>query len=589
MGSVKSDIRLLPGIAASPGIAVGCLWVVDRRRAAIEEYDVGVEGVAAEIDRLKSAIAGTRAELEALRERLAARVGTGDDHLFFIDTHLMIMSDDRLFSETTSTIEAGCINAEAALHRVLQHYRNIFSAIEDSYLKERINDIETVVDKILHNMAGTVQSPITQHDGRYIIAAHDLTPSDLLQMDRSRVLGIVTEVGGRTSHTSILARAFEIPAVVGVEGAADTSHDGLPAIIDGFTGQAVVNPDAETFRESLRRKQYHEYIEQELLKTAQLPAETLDGYRLALKGNVEIPEEGASVIKHGGEGAGLYRTEMLFMGRREMPGEEEQFQIYAAMQKAVAPYPLTIRTLDAGGDKLLSGNVHGAEQNPALGVRAIRLSLGMPGEFRKQLRAILRVGALGPVRIMFPMISGLEELRRSRVILDEARAELEREGIPFSREVPVGVMIEVPSAVQIADLLARECDFFSVGTNDLIQYTLAIDRTSEHLAPMFQPLHPAVLRSLQRVVAAAHAAGIPASICGEMAGDPLYLPLLLGMGFDELSMSSASIPRVKQVLRRCSRERAVEVAAGCLEFALAEEVELYLKRAVTRDMSGSCD
>jgi phosphotransferase system enzyme I (PtsI) len=408
-------------------------------------------------------------------------------------------------------------------------------------------------------------------------------------MDRTQIIGLVTEIGGRTSHASILARAFQLPAVAGVEGIANLSLDGAPVIVDGLNGRVIVNPDRATFVDSLQRKRRYEYIEFELLKLKDLPAQTLDGFLMQLKGNVEIPEEGASVLSHGGAGVGLYRTEMLFMNRREMPEEEEQFRTYAAMQQAVAPHPLTIRTLDAGGDKLLEGLPHLTEQNPALGMRAIRLSLSMRTEFKKQLRAILRVSALGTVRVMFPMISGLDELRRGKALLEECKSELSALGIPFDGRIQVGIMIEIPSAVMMADLLAPESDFFSIGTNDLIQYTLAIDRSNEQLSEFYQPLHPAVLRSLRRVVDVAHAAGIEACICGEMAGDPLYLPLLMGLGFDELSMGSASIPRVKQILRRCTRQQATAIAATCATFSTAAEVESYLKSEITSHFAESFD
>ncbi|HEX9078551.1 MAG TPA: phosphoenolpyruvate--protein phosphotransferase [Desulfuromonadaceae bacterium] len=570
-------MRVYTGIAASPGIVVGRLRVIDRRRLGVEEYDIGQAGVSAEIDRLKAAIARTRDELELLKEQL--RTSIGEEQLFFVDTHLLILADARLFSETAAHIETGLINAEGALRRTLHRYREFFAGISDPYLRERISDVEAVIEKVLRNMAGEPHAPISQEGGQTIIAAHDISPADILQMDRSSFIGMVTEIGGRTTHASILARAFELPAVVGVDGIADLLLDGSPAVLDGLSGRVVVNPDSGTFLDCLRRKQQYEYVERELLKIASLPAETPDGKRVLLKGNVEVPEEGMSIVRHGGEGIGLYRTEMLFMNRPEMPGEEEQYRAYSAMQRAISPHPLTIRTLDAGGDKLLDGIIRVSEQNPALGMRAIRLALSMPDEFKKQLRAILRASAAGPVRIMFPMISGVEEVRRARALLAEAMTELEGAGIHFDRKIAVGIMIEVPSAVTVADLLAGEVDFFSVGTNDLIQYSLAMDRSNEHLAEMFQPLHPAVLRSLRRVVEAAHTAGIDACICGEMAGDPLFLPLLLGLGFDELSMSASSIPRVKQILRRCTRERAVEITEACFGFATAAEVERFLKGA----------
>jgi len=580
-------MRTFTGIAASPGIVVGRLKVVDRQRLSVTEYAITAEQAPEEITRLKSAIAMTRTRLEALKLDLAKT--TGSDHLFIIDTHLLILADERLLFETASIIESDLINAEGALHRTLQTYRSTFAAIEDAYLRERINDVETVIEKILRTLTGEHHEIIAPEEGLTVIVAHDLTPADILQMDRSHVVGLVTEVGGRTSHASILARAFGLPAVTGVEGVTALVPDGASVIVDGLNGSVVVSPDRDTFQEYLQRKRRYEYVEAELLKLRDLPAVTSDGHRIQLKGNVELPEEGASVLGHGGEGIGLYRTEMLFMNRLEMPDEEEQFRAYAAMQRAAGPHPLTIRTLDAGGDKLLNGMEQQTEQNPALGMRAIRISLNMAEEFKRQLRAILRVSAFGPVRVMFPMISGLDELRRARMLLDECKAELLASGILFDAEMKVGIMIEIPSAVMMADLLAAEADFFSIGTNDLIQYTLAVDRSNEHLSSLYQPLHPAVLRSLQRVVEVAHAAGIEACICGEMAGDPLYLPILLGFGFDELSMVSTAIPRVKHLLRRCSREQAVGIAANCMKYATAREVESYLKSEITSHFAESFD
>ena len=587
MVSGKNNMRSFSGIAASPGIAMGRLRIIDRSRVVISEYPIASEAVSHETGRLAQAIEDTRIELESLKSRLAET--SGEDHLFFIETHLMILADERLVTETTETIRTGLINAEGALRRTLHRYRETFASIADPYLRERISDVETVIERVLRSMSGEAIEPVPQHEGQIIIAAHDISPADMLQINRANVLAIITEIGGRTSHTAILARALDLPAVMGVEGITDFLLDGVPVIVDGLSGIVIVDPDQETFHSSLSRKQHFEYVEYELLKTAPLPAVTLDGHVMHLRGNVEIPEEGASVLGHGGSGVGLYRTEMLFMNRPCMPDEEEQFLAYRSMQQAIAPHPLTIRTLDAGGDKLLEGMDQTSEINPALGVRAIRLSLSMPDEFKKQLRAILRVSADGPVKIMFPMISGMEEVRTAKALLEEAKLELNASGIPYDSAVQVGVMIEIPAAVTLADLMAREVDFFSVGTNDLIQYTLAIDRSNEHLSQMYQPLHPAVLRSLRRIVQAAHGAGIPACLCGEMAGDPLYLPVLLGLGFDELSMGAGSILRVKQILRRCTIERAARIAEGCFAFSTVAEVEMYLKSQITLDVTESID
>ena len=580
-------MRTFSGIAASPGIAMGRLRIIDRQKNVVDEYPIHSEAVLQETVRLAQAVEAARDELENLKSRLAET--TGEEHLFFIETHLMILADDRLIKETTDIINTVMINAEGALRRTQHRYREIFAGIDDPYLRERISDVEAVIERVLRSMSGETVEPLPQHEGQIIVAAHDISPADMLQINRNNVLAIITEIGGRTSHTAILARALELPAVMGVEDIADMLLDGVAVIVDGLSGVVVVEPDQETFQLFLHRKQHYEYVEYELLKTAPLPSVTLDGHSMHLRGNVEIPEEGAAVLAHGGSGVGLYRTEMLFMNRAFMPDEEEQLAVYSTMQQAVSPHPLTIRTLDAGGDKLLEGMDQSAELNPALGVRAIRLSLSMPDEFKKQLRAILRVSADGPVRIMFPMISGMEEVRTAKALLEEVKLELFASGTSFDNEIQVGVMIEIPAAVTLADLLAREVDFFSVGTNDLIQYTLAIDRCNEQLSHLYQPLHPAVLRSLRRIVQAAHGAGIPACLCGEMAGDPLYLPVLLGLGFDELSMGAGSILRVKQILRRCTLERAARIAEGCFAFSTAAEVEMYLKSQITMDVAESID
>ncbi|MFZ4856206.1 MAG: phosphoenolpyruvate--protein phosphotransferase [Desulfuromonadaceae bacterium] len=580
-------MQIFSGIAASPGIAMGRLRIIDRQRTVVTEYPIPSEAVCHEIARLAQAIEDTRLELECLKSRLADT--NGEDHLFFIETHLMILADERLVSEASEIIRSGLINAEGSLRRTLHRYRESFARIDDPYLRERISDVETVIERVLRSMNGDIAEPLPQNNDLIIIAAHDLTPADMLQINRTHVLAIITEVGGRTSHTAILARALDLPTVMGVEGITDALPDGVAVIVDGLSGTVTVDPDQETFKAALNRKQRYEYVEYDLLKFAPLPAVTRDGHQMYLRGNVEIPEEGASVLSHGGSGVGLYRTEMLFMNRPFMPDEEEQVLMYRSIQMAIAPHLLTIRTLDAGGDKLLEGVDHTAEANPALGVRAIRLSLSMPAEFKKQLRAILRVSFDGPVRIMFPMISGMAEVRRAKTLLEEAKRELTASGVPYDSAVQVGVMIEIPAAVILADLLAREVDFFSVGTNDLIQYTLAIDRSNEQLAHMYQPLHPAVLRSLRRIVQAAHGAGIPAGLCGEMAGEPLYLPVLLGLGFDELSMGAGSLLRVKQILRRCTLERAARIAEGCFAFSTAAEVEMYLKSQITLDVDESID
>jgi len=586
MVSEKSKNRVFRGIGASPGIVIGEARVA-RNRVVVVEAPVAAEDIPAEIGRFHAALLKAKEDLHALKEQISSTRGT--EHLYVIDTHLMILDDSMLTSETIGFIEREGINAEGALRRTLKKFKEFFEGIEDEYLRERSSDVETVVERVLRNMLGKRHDLLTDAEGRVVIVAHDLSPADILQIDKDKVIGFVTDLGGKTSHTAIVARSLEIPSVVGLERITGEVADGEPIIVDGAKGLVIIDPDEETFRDYLQHKQYYEYRERELLKLKDLPAETVDGHRILLKGNVEFVEEVPSIRKHGGEGIGLYRTEMLFMSRSAIPDEEEQYRTYAEVVRQMAPYPVTIRTLDVGGDKFVNDLNLDDELNPALGLRAIRLSLRCPELFKTQLRAILRASNLGTVKIFFPMISGVGEIREAKALLEEAKDELRKASIPFDEKIEIGIMIETPSAVIIADLLAREVDFFSVGTNDLIQYSLAIDRTNEHLSHLYEPLHPAVLRSLKIVADAAHAAGISVCMCGEMAGEPNYLPILLGMGFDELSMNSVSIPKVKKILRRCSRGEAELLAAQVLSFPTASEVESYLQTQITTRLSDSFD
>ena len=589
MALAKTDNHRLQGVGASPGIAIGPVRITDRSRVTVAERSIAAAEVPAERLRFSRALGLAREELQALKQQIA--VQRGAEHLYVLDTHLMILDDAMLIDETVRAIEGERINAEAALKKTLRTFQEFFNAVEDEYLRERGSDVEIVVERVLRHMAGIRHESLLEVEvaGKALLVAHDLSPADVLQLDKGKVVGFVTDLGGKTSHAAILARALEIPAVVGLERVTALVADGDTVIIDGSTGVVVINPDQETFREYLKRKQHYEYIEQELLKLTDLPAETVDGHRVSLKGNIEFREEIPSLKSHGGEGVGLYRTEMLFFNRTDLPGEEEQFAAYAAVVREMDPWPVTIRTLDLGGDKLAADLNLADEMNPALGVRAIRLTLRQPELFKNQLRAILRASALGLVRIFFPMVSGVAEIRAVKALLEEAKGELRQAGVPFDEGIEIGIMIEIPSAVIIADLLAKEVDFFSVGTNDLIQYSLAIDRTNEHLSHLYEPLHPAVLRSLKMVVDAAHAAGIDACMCGEMAGEPTYLPILLGLGFDELSMNAPSVPRVKKILRRCRKAEAEALAAKVLTFATAQEVEAYLQSEITAHYAESFD
>ncbi len=407
--------------------------------------------------------------------------------------------------------------------------------------------------------------------------AHDLSPADTASLDIGKVSGFITNIGGRTSHTAIMARALEIPSVVGLEKATKEISNGDLIIIDGTLGKVIVNPTEDILSQYLEKEQRYDIAQKELFKLKDLPAETKDGYRISLLANIELTEELDSILRHGAEGIGLYRTEWLYLNRKDLPSEEEHFGIYKKVVERVLPYPVTIRTLDLGGDKFVSPMDLAQEMNPAMGLRAIRFCLKEVEIFKAQLRAILKASVFGKVRILFPMISGLDEILEAKRILAEAKEELEKKGVPFDAKIEIGIMIEIPSAVTIADILAKEVDFFSIGTNDLIQYSLAIDRINEHVSYLYEPLHPAVLRLIGNVVNYAHEQGIKVGMCGEMAGEPLYIPILLWLGIDELSMNALSILGVKRILRLITYQESKACVEEIWKLPTAREIEAFLK------------
>jgi phosphotransferase system enzyme I (PtsI) len=583
MVSEKTDISrdtILVGIGASPGIAIGETFMLNRARVAAVERHIAPEEVQAEIDAFLAACRLSRKQLEEVKQGVTDRQLA--EHLFIIDTHLLILEDQLLIDDTIALIRKELLNAEGALKRTLSRFREVFDAIEDEYLRERRSDIDSVGDRLLRNLMGVSQQALTGIDRKVVVVAHDLSPADTMQIDKERIIGFLTDVGGRTSHTAILARSLGIPAIVGLESVTCLVGGGVPVIIDGSAGTVIFNPSAETFKEYLQKRQAYEYLEKELLAYRMLTAETLDGCRVHLRGNIELAEEIPLALEQGAEGIGLFRTEFLYMNRSTPPTEEEQVRIYREIVERMAPHPVTIRTLDVGGDKFVAEINLTDEANPALGLRAIRFSLKERRLFKQQLRAVLRASAFGRVRVMFPMISGVAEIRACKDCLEEARAELAAENIPFDPELPVGIMIETPSAAMIAGLLAREVDFFSVGTNDLIQYCLAVDRGNEHVAYLYEPLHPAVLRALRMICEAGRAAGIEVGMCGEMAGEPLYALVLLGLGFTELSMNAPGIPRVKRIVRQIRRAEGERLLAELLELATAREIAQRLEEEMAR-------
>jgi phosphotransferase system enzyme I (PtsI) len=577
---VKRPQASLVGIGVSPGIAIGPAFVLEKTDYTAHRWEIPPREVPREIRRFRAAVSASAAQLRSFRRRLARDLGP--QHVYILDAHLLMLRD-RLFTEGVAVlVREERVNAEWALQQVIARFRDAFAGIDDAYLREKAGDMEDIGQRVLRNLAGAAHERVSEIPDGVIVLARDLSPSDTAQMRRERVLGFAIDMGGKTSHTAIVARSLEIPAVVGLEDVTARVANGDPLIIDGNTGQVYLHPDEGTFAcyEVLRRRYLRYDIE--LHKLRELPAETLDGYRLGLEANIELPEEIPSVLEHGAAGIGLYRTEFLYLNRTDMPTEEEHYRIYRHLLEEISPRPATIRTFDLGGDKFLSQVPLAKEMNPALGLRAIRFCLREVTAFKTQLAGILRASAHGKLRVMFPMIAEVTELRQAREILEEVAAELARRGEPFDPELEVGVMIETPSAAVIADVLARESDFFSIGTNDLIQYALAIDRVNEHVAYLYRPLHPAVLRLVREVVRAAHTSGIPVAMCGEMAGEPIHTQLLIGLGLDALSMNAVSLPRVKKIVRatRLADARALAAAAG--QLASAWEVEEFVKREMSR-------
>lgn len=567
----------LHGIGASPGVAVGHAFVMDARRVRTPKVKLTREEVDAEVMRFKTAIDLSDRQLADIKDKLAEHGTDGGEHGLILEAHRLMLHDPMFLVEVSRLIKEDGINAEWAVRRVCRRLRHQFDNLDDEYFRERRSDIEFVADRLVRNLLGEMVDPELQIPPNSVIVAHDISPADaaLLLRDR-KAAAFVTDLGGHTSHTAIVARAREVPAVVGLSKASDSIRTGDVVAVDGRRGMVLVNPSEEQlalFRETMRRQLASEQL---ALKTAELPAVTTDGFRVRLNGNMEFPEEIPSLLAHGAEGIGLYRTEFLFLNRSTTPTEEEHFESYKQVLQAMGDKPVTIRTLDLGGDKV-PGKKPEKENNPAMGLRAIRYCLQHRELFRAQLRALLRASPYGNLRVMFPLISSISELRDARSELERARSELTRQGVPVGKRFPVGIMVETPSAALIADRLAQEADFFSIGTNDLIQYTIAIDRQNRDVAYLYRPLHLAILRSLSNIVTAAKNANIPVAMCGEMAGDPALTMVLIAVGLEEFSMTSGQIPMVKNIIRAVSKADAVSLLERAMQFSSAEEIERFIK------------
>lgn len=569
MASPQRQSIRLQGIPASPGIYIGRIVAHNPLIHAVGPSKIAASQVESQIALLDGALAKAGEEIAELQAKI--RRTLDEAHAAILEPHLLFVQDPSFRKKVADRIRDNRESASFAVTAVIEDLAAQFSAMQDAYISSRAADVFDVGNRINKRLRPSRQQPLV-YGGDVILLAPDLTPTDTAQMDHRHVKAFATEMGGATSHTAILAKGLEIPAVVGLGPFLDRVPHGAMAIVDGYEGTLILDPAPAELARARARRRRRQIQERDLQKLKDLPAETIDGYRVELSANLDLPEEAPHVLAHGANGIGLFRTEFLYMNRHEPPSEDEQYEAYRATLETVAPGCVIFRTLDIGGDKFPSAFAARGEANPFLGLRAIRFCLQHPEVFKTQLRALLRASAAGRAKIMFPMVSSVGEAREARRLLEEARMELAENGLAFDPALEIGVMIEIPSAALIADQLAEVADFFSIGTNDLIQYTLAVDRSNERVAKLYDPFHPAVLRLIRRVIDAAHRAGIWVGVCGEMASDPLTAMLLVGMGIDELSMGALSIPEIKYLIRNVRLSEARRLAADVYALGSSAEV-----------------
>jgi len=568
---LQSGERVYKGIAVSAGVCRGKVLVLHKAAVEVPHYGVEESGLAGQVERLQQALVETRQQILEVQHQVSQALNANDASIF--DAHLLVLEDPTLIDSVTNLIYEKKINVEAAFHEFAEKYQQTLRAINDAYLQERATDMRDVTSRILDNLMGRrPQNEAQALAEPCILIAEDLPPSEVALLNRKNTLGFATDVGSKTSHSAIMARSLQLPAVVGLQGASQKIQSGATALLDGYSGLIIINPSDQTLFEYGQMSRRRAPLEEKLREMQLLPAVTLDGKQIVLSANIEQIGDLEAVKFHGAEGVGLFRTEYLFINRESLPTEEEQFQVYRQLAAELKPQPVIIRTLDLGGDKFLSHLKLPLEMNPFLGWRAIRFCLEEREMFRAQLRAILRASTTENVKLMYPMISGVGELDQANAVLEEYKAELRAEKIPFDAKIAVGAMIEIPSAALAADALARRCQFFSLGTNDLIQYSLAVDRLNERIAHLYEPTHPAVVRLIKLTADAAHTAGIWCGLCGEMASDPALTPLLLGLGVDELSTAPSLVPQVKLLIRRLNMQQAKALADFALNCESGKEI-----------------
>lgn len=580
-GNDTKKTFFIKGIGVSPGIVIGKAYLFDRLDAQVPFYKLSDPNlINIEIQRFQKALRESEKQLLELKSSLSD-LGGGMDPLYIIDVHIMILKDRKFVNQTIQNIRKMSVNAEWAVRMTIDKYREIFDRMEDDYLRGRISDIQYAGQRILANLAGKKRAAIDRGE-RIVIIAADMSPADTAQMKLDRVLGLAMDIGGKTSHTTIVARSLEIPAVVGLVTVTRDVRTNDDIIVDGSAGVVIVHPDPEVRRRYEEKKRLYKIAQDDLLDQACLPAVTKDRHRVEIGGNIEFVEEIPSAIAHGADGIGLYRTEFIYINREELPSEEDHLANYRSVIGVKGLSWSTIRTFDLGGDKFYPDKKTSRELNPQMGLRAIRFCLKEVELFKVQLRAILRASAEGKLRIMFPMISGIEEIRAAKRIFFEVKEELLAKGESVGEDIEIGVMIEVPSAVIVAEELAKEVDFFSIGTNDLIQYVLAIDRINEQVTYLYEPLHPAVLRLIKQVVDVGHRAGIRVAMCGEMAGEPVYTMILLGLELDELSMNPLAIPRVKKIIRGSTLKESKALLKKAMTLSSSVEIRAFVEAVMRK-------
>ncbi len=562
------------GIAVSPGIVYARALVLESKDIVVKKMPIGETDIPREIARFEDALTKTRAELLNIRKKIALEAGREHSEIF--NAHLLILEDRTLIEEVISRLREEKLNVEYIFSDIIDQYSRAFSQIDDSYLRERTSDIKDIGRRIISNLLGRKKESLADIKERVVVVSHDLSPSETALMDKESVVGFATDVGGPTSHAAIMARSLEIPAVVGLETISSEVEDGDIVVIDGNNGVVIVEPDEETLNEYKTEEEKFEAVVQKLDQIKELTATTLDDHTIELSANIEFPSDIDSVLLHGAHGIGLYRTEYMYLNKTSFPTEEEQFEAYKTVAQRMGTMPVVIRTLDLGGDKFTSAIDMPKEINSFMGWRAIRFCLTRTDVFKTQLRAILRASVFGNLKVMFPLISNLTELLKAKEILEEVKQGLSHEGLAYNPHISVGAMIEVPSAAITSDLFAKEVDFFSIGSNDLIQYSLAVDRVNEKIAYLYQPTHPAIVRLIKFIVEQGHNNKIWVGMCGEMASSPTLAVLLLGMGIDELSVSAAFLPKVKKVIRSIKYSEARQYVEDCLKFRTSEEVSGYL-------------